>query len=203
MGNKGGDVLSNVEILTRFADRIGAEGFRYDTSQDVTAEMLRAVPDYQHLSVEEISSPDGAFARKDYVFKRLVSFTREKYTFDSNGKSEYPYVFTTARNRYQFCTGGASSSSKTLRDLARGPRVFVNPDDAELIGVQDGDRIRIESEVGSIEAEVQRDAGVSKRIIVAPFHFEKLLVNRLTPRKLDPDSGTPCYKQVHVKVEKM
>ena len=80
---------------------------------------------------------------------------------------------------------------------------LINPLDAELLDVSAGDPDRIVSEVGEIQTKIRPDASIGKRVIVAPFHFRKLLVNRLTPRVLDPESGTPCYKEVAVRVERI
>ncbi|MBI4258898.1 MAG: hypothetical protein HY619_08075 [Thaumarchaeota archaeon] len=35
------------------------------------------------------------------------------------------------------------------------------------------------------------------------FHFEKLLINRLMPLQFDPESLTPNYKAVTVRIEKL
>ena len=78
---------------------------------------------------------------------------------------------------------------------------YMNPKDMDYIGISDGQDVRIISEVGEITTNVFRNSDVLKRTIVTQFHFPKLLVNRLTPLVLDPQSGTPCYKNVPVRIE--
>jgi formate dehydrogenase major subunit len=79
--------------------------------------------------------------------------------------------------------------------------VRISKEDAALLGVTDGDKIKISSRVGSIKLEITIDDSLEKRILVAPYHFEKMLVNKLAPLELDPVSGTPCYKRISVNVK--
>ncbi|MBN2101165.1 molybdopterin-dependent oxidoreductase [Candidatus Dojkabacteria bacterium] len=192
--------LANAEILMKFSSFLEIEGFDFDSYRSVFEEIIKVVPGYDGLDFEEVLSNEGQFANKNPIFLRL-----RKYKYDVShfsGEGDFPYVFTTARDRFQFCSGETSRSSISLRNLSKEPFVYMNPDDAHNVGISDGSLIKIISRAGSITAEVKVNASISKRVLVAPFHYEKLLVNKLTPLDLDPESMTPCYKEVHVRVEK-
>lgn len=194
-----GDIKSNASIIVHFAQYIGAEGFNFESLRDIFEEMVDVVPGYEKLSLGGVGSVEGQLADKEPKYRRFISFTYNRRHFE--GAGEYPFVFTTARNRFQFCTSGASQCSRTLRDLAGLPAIYINPQDAQALGIGDESNIRLRSSVGEIVGLAKWNASVGKRVLVGPFHFEKLLVNRLTPRTLDPESKTPSYKEVPVKVE--
>lgn len=195
------EVKSNSAIIADFAKFIGSKDFDYSCMCAIFEEMKFIVPGYTGLEFNDVASLQGDLADKMPKFKKLhaVSFDPEHFS----GKKGYPFSFTTCRDRYQFCTGEISRRSSTLSKISGEPKVAMNPEDAEALGINDGATVLISSKVGTIEAVVRYDKDISKRVLSAPYHFEKLLVNRLTPLDLDPDSGTPCYKNIAVKVEKV
>lgn len=193
--------LTDAEVIVLFANYLGAKGFGYSDLKQVFEEIVKVVPGYHKLEYKMVECDEGMFAEKKPAFIKLPTLKYDRLHFSGSG--EYPFILTTARNRFQFCTGDCSRNSKTLNNLSGGPVVYINPRDAELMEVADGLEIKIISEVGEVAASAKIDAGVEKRVLVAPFHFEKLLINKLTPRQLDPVSKTPCYKEVHVRVQKV
>lgn len=196
----GREGLSHVEAISMFAKSVGAQGFDFTNEKEIFNEMISVVPGYGQLEHEKIVLPEGQYALKEPQRRSFKVFDCNCPHFKN---TNFNYVFTTARNRFQFCSGTGSRNSKTLRNLSGEPFAFMNSEDAAVLGVTDGNTVSISSSVGSVEARVKLDASVQKRVIVAPFHFDTLLVNRLTPRVLDPDSKTPCYKEVDVRVEKV
>jgi predicted molibdopterin-dependent oxidoreductase YjgC len=190
---------SGFQIMMEFADTVGAEGFDYKNEQEVFEEIVETVPGYRGLSLEKVTSDEGQFADKSIKYTRL-----EKINFDMDhfrGDGVYPFTLTTSRGKFHFCTGNLSRNSKSLNQLSGEPVVYMNPLDMDFLGIEDEQKIKIISEVGEITATVEKNIDVMKRMIVAQFHFPKMLVNKLTPRVLDPHSGTPSYKQVPVKIE--
>ena len=194
------DLKTNTQVLIECARSLGAKGFDFANEQGVFREMASVTPGYEALELENVMSNEGQFANKQPAYKRFMNFSYRPQHFKKSG---YPYVLTTARNRFQFCSGVMSRTSKTLRNLAGVPAVFINPADAEMLNISDGSDIRVISEVGEITAQAKLDIHVEKRVIVAPLHFDTLLVNRLTPRILDPISKTPCFKEVSVRIERV
>lgn len=197
--NLPGDVKSGVEIIQEFASLVGAKGFEHKNEKEVFEEMIKVVPGYDKLTVDGVISDEGQLADKEIKYTRLekVNFNYEHFS----GDGKYPFIFTTSRNKFQFCSGNESRNSKSLNQLSGGPVIYMNPADMAFLGLQDDQMIKVSSEVGEIAARVEKNIDVLKRMIVGQFHFPKMLVNKLTPLVLDPYSGTPAYKQVPVKIE--
>jgi formate dehydrogenase major subunit len=192
---------SDFEIIRDFAQYIGSEGFAFDSEKDVFEEIVKVVPDYKGLELKKVATNEGQFAHKKPLMKKFVPIKYKREHF--KGEGDYPYTFTTARSKYHFCTGEGTRSSKTLMNMESEPYVRISTYDAQLLSLRDKDHIAITSSVGTIEASIKIDSSLDKRVLVAPYHFEKLLVNKLAPLNLDPVSGTPCYKQIAVNIKRL
>ena len=70
--------------------------------------------------------------------------------------------------------------------------VEVNPEDAENIGLKDGDYARMTSRFGEVVLRVKITTAVRKGMFFAPMHGG--LVNYVTGGCLDSTAQTPCYK---------
>lgn len=192
-------VKTGLEILTEFSKVAGLDVFDYKSEKEIMEEIIRIVPAYNRVSFKKVCTSQGSFADKSIKTRNLYKI---KYDFEHfQGEGNYPFVLTTARSKYHFCTGNQSRYSRALMQMSPKPLVFMNPVDMEYIGVGDGQEIRIISHVGEVETNVYKNVDVMRRMIVAQYHFPRLLINRLTPRVLDPQSGTPSYKEVPVKIE--
>jgi formate dehydrogenase major subunit len=191
--------LSNFEILNKFGQYMQVVGFPFANEQDAFEEIVQVIRGYQKLEISEVAGKDGDFANKQPPKKEFFPVKYDNDHFQGDG--QYPFVFTTARSKYHFCTGEATRNSATLIKLDAVPFVRMSHSDAKLLGLLDGGRVRIYSKVGEIEANIKVDASIEKRVLIAPYHFEKLLVNKLTPLELDPVSKTPGYKYISVNVE--
>lgn len=192
------DIKSNVQILVEFAKEVGAKGFDFHSPEEVFDEMIKFASGYHLLDRKKTMSDKSQLAEKTPKQRVLKPFKYAPAHFIEDG--EYPYNFTTARNKFHFCAGTGTRNSVTLAKMGGDPVLIVNPMDAQQLGIDTGSRVKVVSKVGEIEGVVQVDPAVEKRVVVAPFHFDKLLVNRLTPLILDPESGTPCYKEVAVNI---
>jgi formate dehydrogenase major subunit len=82
--------------------------------------------------------------------------------------------------------------------------VDVSPEDAEELGVTDGELVRITSRRGSIEAPVRLDAGLRPGLVFMTPHFtDEVDVNVLTIDATDPKSGTAEFKAAAVRIDKL
>jgi formate dehydrogenase major subunit len=114
----------------------------------------------------------------------------------------YPLRLTTGRRLDDFNTGvqtGAYASP-----LRRGETVDVCPEDAARLGVADGERVRVRSRRGSVEAPVRIDGALRPGLVFMTFHFpEEVATNMLTIDAIDPKSGTAEFKAAAVRLEKL
>jgi formate dehydrogenase major subunit/formate dehydrogenase alpha subunit len=92
--------------------------------------------------------------------------------------------------------------SEGLNELAPECFVEIAPRDAAAYGVADGDRLKITSKRGSIEAKAQLSEKAVEGTLFIPFHYAQAAANMLTHAALDPTSGIPEYKVCAVQIEK-
>ena len=115
---------------------------------------------------------------------------------------EYPLYLTTGRVLYQYHTGTMTMKVDGLNELAPECFVEMSRDDAKAYGLADGERIKLGSRRGEIEAKVRiSDKAVAGTVFV-PFHYAGAAVNRLTNPAFDPVAGIPEFKVCAVRVSK-
>ena len=87
---------------------------------------------------------------------------------------------------------------------AEAPESFVeiHPEDAEGIGVRDGDTVEVSSWRGKLKVKVRVVEGIRKGTVFLPFHFAEAAANLLTIDALDPVAKIPEYKVCAVKINK-
>ncbi|WP_449186226.1 formate dehydrogenase subunit alpha [Zhurongbacter thermophilus] len=116
---------------------------------------------------------------------------------------EYPFIMTTGRVLQHFHTGTMTRRTRALNELMDKPFVQINPEDAERLGIKDGDKVRVSSRRGSVEVYAWVTDIVPKGVVFMAFHFKEAPANRLTPDVLDPYAKIPEYKVSAVKIEKI
>jgi len=95
-------------------------------------------------------------------------------------------------------TGGYSSP------LRRRESLRMDADDAAGLGIVDGDRVRVVSRRGSVEAPIAVDPSLRPGLASFTPHFtEEVDVNVLTNDAWDPKSGTSEFKATAIRIEKV
>jgi formate dehydrogenase major subunit len=113
---------------------------------------------------------------------------------------EFPTRLTTGRRLDSYNTGVQSGRYAAPRRIA-GAIDLSHEDGAEL-GVAEGDRVRVVSRRGSIEAPVRFDASLRPGLAFMSVHFpDETDVNVLTLDAWDPKSGTAEFKATAIRVE--
>ncbi|OLM18703.1 putative formate dehydrogenase oxidoreductase protein [Pseudonocardia sp. Ae707_Ps1] len=115
---------------------------------------------------------------------------------------EFPIRLTTVRllDAYNsgVQTGGYASP------LRRRESLRMDAADAERLGIADGERVRVSSRRGSVEAPVALDPSLRPGLASFTPHFsEEVDVNVLTNDAWDPKSGTSEFKATAVRIEKV
>jgi predicted molibdopterin-dependent oxidoreductase YjgC len=91
--------------------------------------------------------------------------------------------------------------SQGLLEVYSEMQVELNPDDADRLGINESQRVRITSRRGNIEAETWITDRVPPGMVFANFHFPEASANELTIHALDPVAKIPEYKICAVRVE--
>jgi formate dehydrogenase major subunit len=114
----------------------------------------------------------------------------------------YPLTLTTGR-RLEFYNTGVQTR---LYGSARPQEEILelNPQDADALGVADGETVRIRSRRGALELRARRDPGLYRGLCFMTLHHpDQVLTNLLTINATDPVSGTAEFKCTAVAVEKI
>jgi len=195
------NVLPAWKIVANLAAYLGQEEkFKYNDAGDVFNEITKAIPAYGGLSWEKTKSNDNIFADKSKFFEKFIPL---KNTPLSPPPKDFPYLLTTQRSPFHFCTGEQTRRSEGLVKLHGKAECLISEKDALSLGVKNGDFVRLTSPVGNIEISVKILKKATPGIFSVPFHFQDVLVNKLFGHELDPISGEPNLKACWVRAEKI
>jgi predicted molibdopterin-dependent oxidoreductase YjgC len=113
---------------------------------------------------------------------------------------EFPIRLTTGRRLDSFNTGVQSGGYAS--PLRRGETLDLSPEDASVIGVHDGDDVRVVSRRGAVTVPARVDAALRPGLAFVTFHFpDEVDVNLLTIEAVCPKSGTAEFKATAIRVE--
>lgn len=115
--------------------------------------------------------------------------------------ADYPFILMTGRMLYHYNNGTMTLRAPGLATISGTSYIELNVEDAERLGVADGDRVVVSSRRGRIETTAQVGTRVSPGETWMPFHFADSEVNRLTNAALDEYARIPEYKVCAVQVE--
>ncbi len=225
-----GEARPDAWILCDFAERMGwGESFDYDDESEIFAEHAALTKgtniDISGLSYERLQEertvqwpcPSEDHPGTDRLFE-----DRRFYTDNENAKlysvlgeeasqetsDDYPLVLTTGRVRDQWHTMTKTGTVNRLKQHVDQPRLQMHPSDADLLDVEDGETITVESRQGEVTVNAELNERLRPGVVFLPMHWGKKLngangrANTLTRQDLDPKSKQPAYKYTPVRVEK-
>jgi formate dehydrogenase major subunit len=116
--------------------------------------------------------------------------------------ADFPIRLTTGRRLESFNTGVQTGGYTS--PLRRGESLEICREDAERLGVREGELVRIVSRRGAIEAPVRFDEGLRPGLAFMTLHFpDEVFTNVITIDAVDPKSGTAEFKATAIRVEKI
>jgi formate dehydrogenase major subunit len=115
---------------------------------------------------------------------------------------DFPIRLTTGRRLDSYNTGVQSGSFTS--PLRRGESLDISPEDAELLRLADGERVRVVSRRGSVETPIRIDPSLRPGLTFMTLHFQDdVATNILTIDATDPKSGTAEFKATAIRIEKL
>ncbi len=209
-----GEARQDWITVGEIARRMGYAGLTYDNPQAIFNEMASLTPIYAGLSWERLEQrgiqwPCPSADHPGTPILHVGKFSRGLGLFSAvewqpaaeEPDREYPFVFTTGRVLYHYHTGTLTRRSKGLNTLYPEPLAEINPEDAEKLGIRNGDRIRIASRRGEVIAKARVAPVTDQGVVFMAFHFAEAAANKLTNAALDPTAKIPEFKVCAVKVE--
>jgi predicted molibdopterin-dependent oxidoreductase YjgC len=171
-------------------------GIRYDRIEDVGLQWPctdRDHPGSPYLHAPHPARPNGKGKFYPVEYKPPIEPT----------DSEYPFVLSTGRTLYHYNSATMTMREDGVLDKQEEPFVEINAEDAAALGVSAGDRVRLVSRRGELEARAEIGERVYPGLVWMALHFAQAKVNWLTHDVGDPLIGTPEYKVCAVRVERV
>ncbi len=208
-----GEAKEDAYIIIELAKRLGYE-MRYDSIEDIFHEAGKLWPALAGITYKRITQkglqwpcPTSNHPGTQYLFKG--GFPRGSATFTSVHYKpseevpdhEYPFILTTGRQLFQYHTGSMTRRIDAINTISPGAYLEIHPEDADTLGLSDGDRVKISSRRGSVDTRVIVSGRPSRGVVFMPFHFREAAANILTNIALDPISKIPELKVCAVKIE--
>ena len=115
---------------------------------------------------------------------------------------QFPIRLTTVRLLDAYNSGVQSGGYAS--PLRRREALRIDATDAATLGITDGERVRISSRRGSVEAPVAIDTSLRPGLASITPHFsEQVDTNILTNDAWDPQSGTAEFKATAIRIDKL
>jgi len=140
---------------------------------------------------------EGKFARG------LGYFYPTEYTPSAElPDDQYPFTLITGRMLYHYNAGAMTQRTEGLNDLASESYMEMHAEDAKLLHIGNGDRVKVASRRGEIETLARVGSKVSPGEVFMTFHFEDGNANYLTNAATDKIAKVPEYKVCAVNIKR-
>ncbi len=202
-------------ITCQIAQRMGAKGFDFEHPSQIMGEIASLTPSYGGITYSRLEDgglqwPCPTEEHPGTPILHTQQFTRGKGRFTpleykppmELPDDEYPLILTTKRSLYQFHTGTMSRKVKGLNVMLAEELVEINPADALVLGIADGDMVKVTSRRGAVVAKSKVTEASPMGVVSMDFHFAESPANILTNPALDPVAKIPEYKVCAVRVER-
>jgi len=208
-----GEAREDSWIIAQVAARLGYEMGDVSAAR-VMEEIASLTPSYGGISYARLERegelrwpcPDAEHPGTPIL--HVGRFTRGKGLFSAveyrppaeEPDEEYPFILTTGRLLTHYHTGTMTRRVEPLNELVPRNRVWINPADAERLGVADGQEVGLQSRRGAIRLEAKVTRKVAQGVVFVPFHFGESPANALTNPALDPVAKIPELKVAAVRL---
>ena len=203
-------------ILCELAKKLGyGNYFNYSNADEIYKEFqeLTKLSKEKHLNHFDAKIKD---LKKDKEFMWGKDFFKNKKALTANKKpnlifpenknlslepnDEYPFNLISVRTKNHWNSTTKTIESKKIENKEKTEIVYINPKDAEKLGLIDEDEVKIISPFGDIVSTVVIDH-IKEGVVAIPSNDRR--INYLTSSIVDPESFQPDYNKVPVKIEKI
>lgn len=212
-----GDAKEDVDVICSLARAMGHD-WPTPTGKDAWDELRSLSPLHAGMTYERLEAlgglqwpcrdeddPGSPFLH-GRLWKRPVEGRKAPFTAVEHVPpvdeltDEYPIRLTTGRRLDSYNTGVQTGSfASPIRDRET---LDISPADGERYRVGEGERVKITSRRGTIEAPVRFDAKLRPGLAFLTLHFpDEVDTNQLTIEAWDPKSGTSEFKATAIRIE--
>jgi formate dehydrogenase alpha subunit len=210
-----GESMPDWRIISRLSEKMGHK-FDYSSPQEIMNEIASTTPLYggiTHSRLEDYDlrwpcldsdHPGTRILHQERFSRGLGKFHPTKYKPPAEiTDKEYPFILTTGRILFHWHTGTMTRRSKTLTDQINEAIAEMNISDANELGIENGDLIKVTSRRGEITLKANTSNNIKQGVIFIPFHYAEAPANKLTNNAIDPLAKIPELKVCAVKIEKI
>jgi formate dehydrogenase major subunit len=213
-----GQAKDDIEILALVAQRMGHD-WQVRSAHEVWEEVRSLSPMHAGMSYDRLEKEGGlqwpcpsedhpgtqflhGWLWEDPMPRGPAPFTPTEFAPPLEQLTdEYPVRLTTGRRLESYNTGVQSGAYRSPKRL--GGVIELAPEDGETYGLSEGERVRITSRRGSIEAPVRFARNLRPGLAFMALHFpDETNINLLTNEFWDPKAGTAEFKATAVRIEK-
>jgi len=208
-----GQAKADWEIISDISEKMG-HPMGYASAGEIMAEINRVVPSYGGITYDRLEKtglqwpcptldhPGTPLLHKDRFSRGRGLFHAVDYLPPAElPDQEYPLILSTGRVLYHYHTGTMTRLARGVMERCPESLVEINPDDAERLGIRDGQMVSVSSRRGTLKVKAKVTSRSAPGMIFMNFHFWEAAVNLLTNPAVDPIGKIPEYKVCAVRVE--
>lgn len=209
-----GNAMPDWEIICNLSSVMGYP-MNYSSAKDIFDEISTVTPSYAGMSYERLDNgglqwpcptedhPGTPYLHKDKFARGLGKFSAVDYVPPAEQPdAEYPMILSTGRRHFHYHTGTMTRRTGTLDKYYNEESLEINEIDAQKLGINNGDKVKVTSRRGSVEVKACVGDTVPEGMVFTSFHFSEVAINKVTNSQVDPVSNIPEFKVCAVRVEK-
>jgi predicted molibdopterin-dependent oxidoreductase YjgC len=214
-----GEARDDLWIIAELASRMGQD-FGWKTAEDTWNEVRSLSPVHAGMSykrLEELGGLQWPCYDEDHpgelflhsrLWEEPVPGNRVPFVAVDHDPpvdkldDDFPIRLTTGRRLDSYNTGVQTGGYTS--PLRRGESLDISPEDAERLGLAEGERVRVVSRRGHVETPIRIDPSLRPGLTFMTLHFQdEVATNILTIDATDPKSGTAEFKATAIRIEKL
>lgn len=203
------------QVTQKLASALGYP-MTYTHPAEIMDEIARLTPQFRGVSYAKLEArgslqwpcndeaPDGTpVLHVDGFVRGKGAFLLTEYVpTPQHPDARFPLILTTGRILSQYNVGTQTRrTANTLWDDA--DLLHLHPEDAAARGIADGDRVHLESQVGSTILRAVLDDRLQPGLVFTTFHFPESRTNALITSSSDWATNCPEYKVTAVQVRRV
>ena len=171
----------------------------YETTQDIQEEIRKLLPGYYNLG-----QPKKVGANPNsYLSNGFVDKVSSRYA-SSGGSTNPSRPVGLKLIQLIYHSGKLSTKASGLMDISPNTKCLrMSSEEIERMGLMEGGRVRVMSDHGQVELDVEADIAVLPGSCVFPEHFMDPPVKDLMVVETDPMTRVPYFKMAQVSIEKI
>ncbi len=199
--NPPGEAKPDYEIISDISKLMGYS-FK-NNPEEIFEELKMTVPLYKNLNINDTKdySKDSRYPNgEELLYEERFNFPDGKARFIPVDSPEYnskSLILLTGRLVTRYNTDEVINRVPGMQEYE--PRLWINPDDAARLKINDNDSVNLKSRSGEMKIKARITDDVIPGTVFAYMHNAD--INYIVTADLDDETGTPKYKYTEVNIE--